>query len=502
MKPDTVISDALSAHDTRATTYKVKFCPRVGTPDDVLDDAVLFCGLYDSRHRWGTEYMREIADEEFINMQLQFDTQMLQLDSQERVMVLELTSQRYTQSINDAIERISIATRGKQIDSERHRAAAREYAMAQDRRRVVTMQKVVDNALARASARIQTLTAEIQTLLVEGAMIEAEILQKNLEVERSKLAYLQAVQRGLQVQQDIADIGLRRARTEADIAKIESDVIQWDVRTAETASEIKELLARKKALEIQLAQVAVHELDAQADSAQMVYRKADIATQMIELQSQIDKINAQVATVAAHTEATYARTVGVSAQKAEVDVQIAQTQAEVQSLEADIIRADVDIARTRLSEADAVVSEAEAQIEERKSTQYWPQKAAASIERAAMYNQLSAEYASLIPLTQELSAQMVNLQAERYNLQVQEIKAGDKLYGIEVDARISENAIRANAAHSEAEAELEVGAAELRIWDSRRSSFIMANRGAIEAARILATANITNSLTHSIVGGR
>ena len=498
---DTLLDESIDAYEVRAVSYGTKFCPRVYTPSDVRDDAVTFCGLFDSKHKWGASYLSDLGREDLVNLHLNFDTQMLQLEAEDRVMIIQLTAQRYVGDTDDAIERIAIDLHGKRVDSQRSRLAAREYAITQDRRRVETAQHVLANALAQSEARIKTLDAQISTLLVDGAMIDAEILQKELDVERSKLDYLNAIQRGLQVQQDIADVGLQRARTESEIAKISADVVQWDVRTAENAADIKELLSQKKSLETQLAQVAVHELDARADTAQSAYRKAEVATQMIELQSQIDKVNAQVASTYARTEATYARTMATSAQKAEVDVQIAQTESDVKGIEADIIRADVDIARTRLSEADAVVSEAEAQIEQKKSTQYWPQKALASAERAAAYNELSASYASLVPLIEETAANMANLQTQRYNLQVQDIQNEDAIYKLDADARIAIDGIRSAAAKQEADAELEVGEAEIRVWDYRRASFVMSNRGAVEAARILATADVVNNLTHVIAGG-
>lgn len=501
----TVIDDpsfveSLENHEIRSVAYRAKFCQRVLTPDAVSSDAITFCGLFDAKHRWAADFMREYGREELINLQMNFDMKMLELDAQDRIMVIQLTSQRYVGMVDDAVERIAIALHGKQIDSQRSRVAAREYAMTQDRRRVETMQRVVANALARSAARIKELDAQIATLLVDGEMVQAEILQKELEVDRAKLAYLQAMQRGLQVQQDIADIGLQRAKTESEVAKIASDVVQWDVRLAENASEIKELLAQKMSLETRLSQVSVRELEAKADTEESIYRKADIATKMIELQSQIDTINAQVASVAARTEATHARAMATSAHKAEVGVQIAQTNAEVMGIEADIIRADVDIARTRLSEADALVSEAEAQIENKKATDYWPQKAAASLERAAAYDTLSGSYASLVPLQEQIGTEMIALQTQRYDLQVQDIGREDDLYALEANAQMATDRIRIAAAKNEADAEIEVSREEGRVWGFRKASIILSHNGAIEAARILSGAEITNNLTHTIGG--
>jgi hypothetical protein len=147
-----------------------------------------FYGLFDSRHKWAADYMLDVEDDELRYLQMSFDLRMLELDRDEQLLVIDTVSRRYVAQIDDAIERLGLEAKAKDVENSKARVAAREYAMEQDWDRVDTMRKVVENAIARTSVRITELQAEIQglgadvlTAGVEKELVEADVLQKELE---------------------------------------------------------------------------------------------------------------------------------------------------------------------------------------------------------------------------------------------------------------------------------------------------------------------------------
>ena len=489
------------------TPFQVHFI----TKADEERRVVLF-GLYSNASFHGFSYLLEISGEKLVQIVDEFESNMAELSADEQKAVMYLATQRYQDLLEQQIHDQDLITERAKIDSQYLEFDAKFEALEQDRLAIETLQARLTVSIADAQARIKILDAQITEAQIDRQYVEVEISQKQLESARAELAVLEAGLKGLSIQLDIAnaalletELRLEKQKTqqeldlipgqlqelEAQKTGLDSDKIQTETKTSMVDSEIAEL-------QVRVAKANLDAINRTVDTAllDVDIAKAKLDTAMVDVD--ISETNTRIAN-------EESKRVEYQTETAMVDVKVAQLQLDADEVQAKLKEIEADITRFEANslKKDLVVIEKKIIEEKLANFKYEiPRKKTAQIEQIEKQIDIlkkkieAAESYQVIEATEHLSKMEKQQTEHDFRMAMASL---DILYDLHKAAMQIESFSKDIIIAEEQQEYQELEDNErIRIPASHVESAKDSKKAAIDAAEIMASADIVNTMTHTI----
>ncbi|MBI9090132.1 MAG: hypothetical protein JEZ12_13030 [Desulfobacterium sp.] len=476
--------------------------------------AVLF-GLYANGFNHGFAYLVDISGEKLVNLVNQFDTNMAQLDADEQQTVMELATKRYLDVLDQQIHDQKMVTGRSKIDAQDAEFDAKFAALEQDRLAIATKREQLAQAIAKAEAEVQVLTARIAEAEINREYVEADISRKKLEATRTRLQVLEAGNRGLSLQYDIAntavqeaDLRLDRQRTQQQVDLIPGNLAEIEAADRNLDADIVHAGTNRAMVDAEVAEYKVKatrtELDATGKEVDASLLDVDIAKAKLDTAM----VDVEIEETEVKTAREEARKIELQTDIAMVEVQIAQTQ-----LEADKVRVQLKEIEADIATLDAKKMRESLLTLERRIAETRRHNLAHEIPRKRQV-QLDAVAAQIDVLRTKIDAAVEYKELEQ------------KIHGSRQDQQQAEHTYKMTMAELDQEFDMHRAVVKLesfsrdlliaakeragqelqdqevtRVPHSQVNAAVDSKRAAIDAAKTMAAANIINTLTHKIGKG-
>ena len=504
------LNDILDRGSTRVAGLWTPFTTIVIT-SNAEHRAVVF-GVYSNSCESGFSYLMEISTEKLSQLVSVFENNMAQLDSDQQKAVMDIAVQRYKDLLEEQIHTKEMVTEQAKIDATSLEFDAKFDALNQDRLAILTLQEKLTQEIAKETARISVLETKITEAAIDAQYVEVEISQKQLEAAKANLSVLEAGLKGLSIQLDIAnavlletELNLEKQKTQQELdlipgqlnelsaqeINIDADISQTETRKSLIDSEIAELQVRVTKTNLEATNEGVNTALLDVDIA-----KAKLDTAMVDVE--ISETNTKIATEEARRIDYQTETAIVDVHIAQLELDVDEVQAKLKGIEADIIRFEANAMKKDLT----VLNKKIAQLKLDNVQYEIPRRKTAQIEAIEqqidiLKNKIAAieEYQNIEALshTSKMERQQTehDLRMALTNLDIMyELhKAAMKLEGF------SKDVIIANERKTYQERE---DTERIRIPASHIEAARDAYNAAIDAAQIMASADIVNTMTHTI----
>ena len=259
---------------------------------------ILF-GLYANTYLYGHNYLSEIEAEDLSRLVDTYDAAIAKLTNEEAQLVLEIAAKRYVEQIDQQIHAENLITRGQKIDALNDEYDAREDALDADREAIVTQQAKVQLAWDKAAQKIKDLEMRTELEDVAQQLVDVDIAEQELRAARADLAVIEAGLKGLDIQLAITQTGIDQANTDLQIAEAGNEVDEIGIRVSET-----EVQASNVDLDITDAGVSLSKSQAageriQSDTKGIAVKVAEVGLQIVETEGKEYQIKAEVSKIAA-----------------------------------------------------------------------------------------------------------------------------------------------------------------------------------------------------------
>lgn len=420
-----------------------------------VEERTILFGLYANTYLHGQNYLTEIETEDLARLVDTYNNNMAMLTNEEARTVLEIAAKRHVENITHQIHEADMVTRGKKIDALNDEYDTRTDALDVDYAALQTKRDEVRLLWDRANQKVKDLEMRAELEGVNYQLVEVDISEQKLKAARADLAVIEAGLKGLDIQLAITQAGIDITNTDLQITQGKNEVDEIGIRVSET--------------EVQESGVA------------------------------LDIINAGIARSKARAagERTKVDMEGVAVRVAETELQTAETEAKEFRMDAEISGIEADTAKLALVDSELSIAQSGKRV-------------------AAAENVLLARERYLIEsrgenVTSE-TAFVVDQQASREELDTKTLEHDQTEHDAEVEMSKAETtfeddindiklgALDQNKELADQTKDTKVQDAEDRTeLDDTRADFAEAYAAAaIAAAREMASANIMNTLEHSI----
>ena len=284
------------------------------------EERTILFGLYANTYLHGQNYLNAIETEDLAKLVDTYTINMAQLTNDEAQTVLEIAAKRYVETITNQMHDADMVTRGQKLDSLDAEYDAKTAALDADYAALETQRQKVALAWDKADQKIKDLVARTEIEDVNYQMVDIDISEKELQAARADLAVIEAGLKGLDIQLAITQVGL--------------DITNTDLQITETENEIDEIGIRVSETEVQEA----------GDDL-------DITNAGISLSKSV-----------ASGEKTKVDIKGVAVRVAETELQTTETEAKESQLTAEISKIDADIARLGLVDSELTIVQADKRV--------------------------------------------------------------------------------------------------------------------------------------------
>jgi hypothetical protein len=240
----------------------------------VAERAIIY-GLYSYAQNNQNAYLKEIEDDELINLLNSYNSKIAELTTNEQILVQGIVSKRYLAGIDKLIHDQQMATKSAKITADGEEWDAKIAALSADTAALDTMIAKVASETAKKAARITELQAYIETEAYQLSAVDLEIAEKTLQSAKVDIEVLNAANAILKLQADTVamatelievDLKVIRTRiesmnTERKIAEI--DLLSNDLTIAQAQTTIEESEVPLAAAKVTLAGLKVNEIDAE-----------------------------------------------------------------------------------------------------------------------------------------------------------------------------------------------------------------------------------------------
>ena len=227
----------MSAFDrafVRETTIWPPFIHTNPFDHDVAGMRKIIFGLYAMTYRQGFAYLEEVTAEELQRLLDQYEASMAELDADQQALVIDIASRRYVDAIDRAIKQAGLETKARGLDAKEIEVGYKEDALEVDRAELQTKREQIQLAKDKAEVAIKELEAKIQLEGLEQKMAEVDVARRQLELQKTILAAVEAALKGINIQISIADAAYDLVAMDAEKAKLIADLSTLDAQIART----------------------------------------------------------------------------------------------------------------------------------------------------------------------------------------------------------------------------------------------------------------------------
>jgi len=241
-----------------------------------IDRTTIF-GLYSSAYLNRNKYLLEIETEDLANLLADYNTKMANLTNQEAIVVADIVSRRYVETVEKIIHDKKLETKRMGIEADDDIWDAKLAALASDTAALVTMAERVSSETQKTAAKITEIETYIEIEGIHLSEADIEISEKEIQSARVDLQKLGVTNDVLKIQidtvkaaQELVDVDLRIARTKVDGAQIDRninsiDLLDSELRIEQGRTQIAEAELNVAEARVALAQDRTDEVQAEID---------------------------------------------------------------------------------------------------------------------------------------------------------------------------------------------------------------------------------------------
>ena len=207
------------------------------------DRATIF-GLYSSAYLNRNKYLLEIETEDLANLLADYNAKMADLTNQEAIVVANIVSRRYVETIEKTIHDKKMETKQLGIEADEDIWDAKVAALASDTAALATMAERVSSETQKTAAKITEIETYIEIEGIRLSEADIEIAEKEIQSSKVDLQKLGVTNDVLKIQidtvkaaQELIDVDLRMARTKVDGAQIDRNINSIDLLDSELSIE-------------------------------------------------------------------------------------------------------------------------------------------------------------------------------------------------------------------------------------------------------------------------
>ena len=482
----------------------------IGTFDSAKR-TILF-GLYANGFENGFAYLVGISAERLQQLIDEYESNMAQLDAEQQKSVLEIASKRYMEVLDQQIHDQKMIEKQAQIDVESLEFDAKEDALDADRAALETLGEKLTQAITKTDTEISVLEARLAEEETNLAYVEVDILQKELAVKKTNLQILEAGVKGVSIQLDIQNVAIQTIEMETEEHEVQQrmDLIPGDLTEVSAmdrglyvdtlhSNTSRELLdAEIAGIENKVARTNI-DIESKGVDAQLMdvdIEKARVDTAMVDVD--IQKLQVKVAQEVAKRDDLETDTALIDIRVADLQLDTDKVNAQLIDIKADIAMLDVKMTKEDLLAIDKRIAELrqqtmEYEIQTKKQAQIDAvtkqiEIIEAKITATEEYQTIEKDaYAS--KQTKQTAEQGYRLAMASMDYELSIHRAEIKIESFSEDIIIAE----------EERGYQELGDKEqIKVPDSQISAARIGRSAAEAAAKTMATANIINTLTHTI----
>lgn len=199
--------------------------PLIMTDDQVIESTMIF-GLYHNAYLNNMAYLEDIEATALANLLNDYNTKIAGLTNEETVLVLAISSKRYLAGIEKQINDYKVETKRQEVVAESAELEAKIDALTADRAALITLQTRLETEVIKSAARIVELEALIDTEAVNLALVDVEVAEKEIQVEKIKLQIIKVGQEALRVQIRIVEAAIDIIEVDEKVARIRVEIVR------------------------------------------------------------------------------------------------------------------------------------------------------------------------------------------------------------------------------------------------------------------------------------
>lgn len=473
---------------------------------------VIVFGLYANGYKHGRAYLVEISEEKLAQIVSQYESNMAQLDAEEQKAILDMATQRYLDALDQQIHDGQMETKQSEIDATDKEFDAKFEALEQDRLAIETLQEKLTQAIAKAAADIQVLEAKIAEAELARQYVEVDILQKQLDVAKANLRTLEAGNKALALQLDIAnaavieaDLRLERQKTQQALDLVPGELTEMVAQETNLTADRLRTQTGQSLIDSEIAELQVKVFKTRLDAINREIDTALLDVDIAKAQLDIAIVDVEISETESQTARQEARQVEIETDIAMVDVQVAQMQLDADKVQAQLKEIEADISRFEANALKKALALLDKQIAESKLANMGyeiPRKKQVQIESIEnqidiLRTKIAATEAYQDIENQEYASKQVKQQSEHsYKMAMANL---DILYDLHKAAMKIESYSKDVVITTEQQRYQELEDIEnIRIPASQIDAVETTQETALEAAEIMAVADIKNTMKHVI----
>jgi hypothetical protein len=420
-----------------------------------FEERGILMGLYANTYFHGHGYLKEIETEDLARLVDTYNSNMAMLTNEEARTVLEIAAKRYVENLTQQIHETDMITRQQKISALDDEYDAREAALDADREALVTKRAEVQLAWDRANQKIKDLEMRTELEGVNYQLVEVDIAEQELKAARADLAVIEAGLAGLDIQLAITQTGIDITNTDLQITQAENEVDGIGIRVSET--------------------------EVQASGVDLDIVNSGIALSKARASGERTKVDME----------------GVAVRVAETDLETAETEAKEFQMDAEISGIEADTAKLALVDSELSIAQSGLRV--------------AAAENALLVQEryliesrgdnVTAETAFIVDQQtsrEELDTKTLEHDQSEHDAEIEMSRAetdfGDNVNDIKVDALDQKKDLADNIK----ETKVQDADDRTELDDIRADAAEEYAAAAIAAAQQMASADIMNTLKHSI----
>ena len=439
-----------------------------------IEERTTLFGLYANTYLHGHNYLEAIETEDLARLVDTYTINMAQLTNDEAQTVLEITAKRYIEKITNQIHAADVVTREKKLDAldDEYDVKFAEYgidnattyatftaSMIADYAALQTMRDKVQLAWDRADQKIKDLEMRVELEDVAQQLVDVDIAEQRLRAARADLAVITATLKGLDIQLAITQTGIDITNTDLQITQAENEIDMIGIRVSET--------------EVQESGV-----DLDITNAGISLSKAVAAG---------EKIKVDISGVAVRVAETQLQTVEEEAKQSQMTAQIA-------GINADISRLGLIDSELTITQADARVKQAENELLRQEKGLIESQGDNIEIETTFREDQKTIrETLDDNIQTNDQGRHDFDMDVSSKTTEIEDTINDKKIDLLDGDKKTLIDDIRTRK-YQDAKDRLE-------IKEQQKKAQVLYSKAAIDAAQMLADAQLITKLSHSVGEG-
>lgn len=412
-------------------------------------------GLYANTYLHGKSYLNEIETEDLARLVDTYNNNIAKLTNDEAQTVLEIAAKRYVETITQQLHDADMITRGQKLDALNDEYDAKTSALDVDYAALETMRQKVVLAWDRADQKIKDLEMRTELEDVAYQMVDVDITEQELKAARADLAVIEAGLKGLDIQLAITQTGIDITNTDLQITEAENRVDEIGIQVSET--------------------------EVQESGVDLDITNAGIALSKSQAAGEKTKVDTE----------------GVAVRVAETEVQTTETEAKEHQMDAEISRIEADTAKLDLVNSELTIAEADKRVAAAENELLVQERRLIESQGANIVSEIgfietqkeSQESLDEKTLEHDGTEHNANMEMSQKETVFEDEIVGKKIEAFDEKKEIVDKLKEMKTTDAEDRTELD---------DIRAEAAEEYAKAAVEAAQDMATANILNTLEHSI----